>query len=86
MGTKSVFANMYILTNKINVNDLSDAIHNILDKSSVSGSATVLPRHDGIFARMIADTADEIKSAVNIILNKIRNDVLNKPFTDVRKY
>jgi len=86
MGTKSVFANMYILTKKTNANDLSDAIHNMLDKSSVSGSATVLPRHDGIFARMIADTADEIKSAVNIILNKIRNDILNKQFTGVRKY
>jgi urease accessory protein len=86
MGTKSVFANMYILTKKINVNDLSDAIHNTLYKSAVNGSASVLPRHDGIFARMIADTADEIKSAVNIILNKIRKDVLNKPFTGVRKY
>lgn len=86
LGPKSVFANMYILTKSIDVRILSDTIHNILNESSVNGSASVLPRQDGVSARMIANTAGEIKNAVDIILNKIRKDVLGKPFTGIRKY
>jgi len=86
MEQQSVFANMYILTKKVNASVLSDAIHNLLDDNSVNGSASALPRDDGVFVRMIANTADEVKSAIDIILNKIRIDILNKPFTGVRKY
>ena len=46
----------------------------------------VLPRADGVFARMIGNTAREVKSAVDIILNKIRTEILSKPFTGARKY
>jgi urease accessory protein UreH len=86
MGSQSIFGNMYILTKKIDASVLSDAIHNILYDNSINGSASVLPRNDGVFVRMIANTAGEIKSAIDIILNKIRTDILNKPFTGVRKY
>jgi len=86
LGSKSVFANMYILTKSVDSKTLSDTVHNILNKSSVNGSASVLPRCDGISARMIANTVQEIKNVVDIILNKIRKDVLSKPFTGVRKY
>ncbi len=86
MEQQSVFANMYILTKKVDASVLSDAIHNLLDDNSVNGSASALPRDDGVFVRMIANTADEVKSAIDIILKKIRIDILNKPFTGVRKY
>ncbi|MFQ5941203.1 MAG: urease accessory protein UreD [Nitrososphaerales archaeon] len=86
IGSKSVFGSMYILTKKINADLLSDNIHTMLSKCAVIGSASVLPRHDGIFARMIANTANEIKSAIDIILEKIRRDILNKSFTGERKY
>jgi len=86
LGPRSVFANMYILTKNVDAKTLSDAIHNILNESSVNGSASLLPRQDGVSARMIANTAGEIKNVVDIILNKIRNDVLSKPFTGARKY
>jgi len=86
LGPKSVLANMYILTKSVDANTLSDAIHNTLNEGSVNGSASVLPRHDGVSARMIANTAGEIKNVIDIILNKIRNDILSKPFTGARKY
>jgi urease accessory protein len=84
--SRSVFANMYILTRSIPANSLSDDIHDILNKNSINGSASVLPRNDGVFARMIADNAAEIKHSIDIILNKVRNGILNKPFTGARKY
>ncbi len=86
LGPKSIFANMYILTRKVEANTLSDTIHNMLRHSSVNGSATVLPRCDGVFARMVADTVGEIKNTLDIILDKIRHDILNKPFSGARKY
>lgn len=85
-GSKSVFANMYILTKNIDAKALSDVIHDMLKESSVNGSASVLPRNDGVFARMIANTAGDIKSAIDIVLSKIRKEILSKPFTGVRKY
>ena len=85
-GSKSVFANMYILTKNIDAKTLSNSIHNILNENSVNGSASILPRHDGVFARMIANDAGEIKNALDIILNQVRKDVLNKTFTGTRKY
>lgn len=86
IGQKSVLANMYILTKNVNAKTLSDDIHNILSENSVNGSSSVLPRSDGVFARMIANTSGEIKEAIDTIVNKVRKDVLNKPFTGVRKY
>jgi urease accessory protein len=86
LRSKSVFANMYILTKSVDANTLSDAIHDILNKSSVNGSASMLPRSDGVSARIIASTTGEIKSAIDIILNKIRKDILSKRFTGARKY
>ncbi len=86
LGSKYVFANMYILTKCVDVKSLSATIHNILSESSVNGSASVLPRHDGVFTRMIAGTVGEIKSTVDLFLNKIRKDILGKKFTGVRKY
>lgn len=68
------------------MNVLSDTIHDILSKNSVIGSASVLPRNDGVFVRIIANNVEEIKNAIDTILSKIRNDVLNKPFTGTRKY
>ena len=84
--SRSVFANMYILTKNIVAKTLSDDIHCILNKNSANGSASVLPRNDGVFARMIANNSAEIKHAIDIILNKVRNGILNKPFTCTRKY
>ena len=86
LGQKSVFANLYILTKSADTNALSDTIHKILNESSVNGSASVLPRADGVFARMIGNTAGEVKGVVDIILNKIRTEILRKPFTGARKY
>lgn len=85
-GSKYVFANMYILTKYVDAKALSDAIHNKLNESSINGSASMLPRHDGVFVRMTADTVGEIKTAFDLILNKMRKDILNKKFTGVRKY
>ena len=84
--SRSVFANMYILTKNIAAKTFSDDIHNILKENSINGSASVLPRNDGVFARMIADNAAEIKHAIDIVLNKVRNGILNRPFTGARKY
>lgn len=44
------------------------------------------PRGDGVFARMIGNTAGEVKDVVDVILNKIRTEILSKPFTGARKY
>jgi urease accessory protein len=86
LGPKSAFANMYVLTKKIDPKTLSDTVHDILNHSSVNGSATVLPSSDGVFARMISNTAGEIKNSVDIVLDKIRKDILHRPFTGTRKY
>lgn len=83
---KSLFANLYIVTKKIDADTLGDSIHKIMVENSVNGSASVLPRHDGVSARIIADTVGEINNAIDIVLNKIRGDILGNRFTGARKY
>jgi urease accessory protein len=85
-NAKSILANMYILTGKIDAGSLSDVAHNIIAQNSVKGGTSVLPRKDGISARIIASSVEEAKNAIDMILNKIRRDILGGSFAGTRKY
>lgn len=86
IGRRSVFGNIYILSRDINPRALSDHLHNLLNETSVNGSASVLPGEDGVFGRMIADNANEMKNAIALILDKLRRDILGGQFRGTRKY
>ncbi len=83
---KFVLGNMYILTKALNARSLSDTVHNMFGGDSVTGSSSVLPGDDGVLVRMIAGSVSEVKEVIDLILNKIRNDVLRMPFSGTRKY
>jgi urease accessory protein len=81
-----VFASLYIITRSLDPKSLSDTIYDILQEGPASGGASVLPGHDGVFARMIGGTADELKRAINSVVGRVRHDILGKRFTGTRKY
>jgi hypothetical protein len=83
---KNVITNLYILTKSVNAKMLSDFTHNTLKENSIYGSASILPRDGGVFARMILQTSEEAKDVLDIILTSIRKEILRKPFTGTRKY
>jgi urease accessory protein len=83
---KLVFASLYILTSSLDPKSLSDTVHSILQEGQVVGGVTVLPGRDGVFARMIGETADELKRAINDVVGRVRHDVLGRKFTGTRKY
>ena len=81
-----VFASLYILTGAIDAKALSDLVYDVLQRGSTSGGVSVLPRHDGVFARMTAGTSDELKRTIDEIVREVRSDVLGGEFTGTRKY
>jgi|GEM_PF-6947336 len=83
---RNAITNLYISTKSINAKILSDFIHNTLKENSIYGSASILPRDDGIFARMIMQTSEEAKDVLDIILTSVMKEILRKPFTGTRKY
>jgi urease accessory protein len=88
-GEREVFANLFVVTRSLGTSALCDSVYDVLEgggRGSVRGGASALPGGDGISARLVARTAEELKRAVDGIVGVLRRDILGREFTGTRKY
>lgn len=82
---RDVVGTVYVMCPARFARQLCDQANSLLEKQSVLGGASVLPREAGIAARMLGDSAGELREAAYGIAAVTRKAVLGAPFGRMRK-
>ncbi len=80
------FGTVYILTETRFVSALNEKINHALRTiTGINGGASILPGNSGILVRLLGSTANDLRSAMFEVVRLVRKDVLNAPFSKIRK-
>jgi urease accessory protein len=82
---RDVVGTVYVMAPAKFARQLSEQANLALQKRGVLGGASVLPREMGIAARMLGDSAGELREAAYEIAAITRKLVLGAPFGKIRK-
>ena len=82
---RDVVGTVYVMAPAKFARQLSEQANLALEKRGVLGGASVLPREMGIAARMLGDSAGELREAAYEIAAITRKLVLGAPFGKIRK-
>ncbi len=89
MEKSDVFGTVYILTERKYVSGLYEKINHRLKDTLTeiifAGGATILPQNGGVLIRLLGATASDIRTAIFEVVRLVRKDVLNAPFSGIRK-
>jgi urease accessory protein len=82
---RDVVGTVYVICPASFARKLAEQANSSLEKMGVTGGASVLPREMGISARMLGNSAGELRDVVYEIAAATRKIVLGAPFGKIRK-
>lgn len=82
---RDVVGTVYVMCPTRFARQLADQANSVLEKRGVLGGASVLPRESGIAARMLGDSAGELREAAYGVAALTRKAVLGASFGRMRK-
>src|SRR5690606_1734266 len=83
-----VFGTVYVLTGTGKVSELYENTSQQIETmttGAISGGASILPDNSGVIVRLLGNTASDVRSAIFEVVRLVRKEVLNAPFSGIRK-
>lgn len=87
MGEYTVSGTAYVLVPALHVSRLYEEIDTIVSvrNGRTVGGASVMPRNTGVLARILGHNAGDIREIILHIASLVRRQILDAPFSDIRK-
>jgi urease accessory protein len=85
LSNHDVVGNMYIIT-KTKLQEINTSVNTALKAiSNIYAGATILPANSGVGIRMLANTANDVRSVIYEVIRIVRRIILDAPFSGLRK-
>ena len=86
LGKYTIVGSVYILTKKENVFEIYDKINSLaFQNKKIIGGASIMKNDSGILVRILGNETEIVKEIIFDVVRLIRKQVLNAPFSDIRK-
>lgn len=86
LGKYTIVGSVYILTKKENVFEIYDKINSLVfQNKKIIGGASIMKNDSGILVRILGNETEIVKKTIFDIAGLIRKQVLNAPFSEIRK-
>jgi len=86
LGKYTIVGSVYILTKKENVFEIHDKINSqVFQNKKIIGGASIMKNDSGILVRILGNETEIVKEIIFDVVRLIRKQVLNAPFSDIRK-
>ena len=86
LGHWKVFGNFYVINKTVNLDQLSDEVHDILqDQEGILGGCSLLPSHDGIVVRILGQHHRKVKTTMDQVWGWVRQKLISTPLPQIRK-
>ena len=86
LGKYTIVGSVYILTKKENVFEIYDKINSLaFQNKKIIGGASIMKNDSGILVRILGNETEIVKKTIFDIAGLIRKQVLNAPFSEIRK-
>jgi urease accessory protein len=86
LGKYTIVGSAYILTKKENVFEIHDKINSLVfQNKKIIGGASIMKNNSGILVRILGNETEIVKKTIFDIARLIRKQVLNAPFSEIRK-
>ncbi len=86
LGKYTIVGSVYILTKKENVFEIHDKISSLVfQNKKIIGGASIMKNDSGILVRILGNETEIVKKTIFDIARLIRKQVLNAPFSEIRK-
>ncbi len=86
LGKYTIVGSVYILTKKENVFEIHDKINSqVFKNKKIIGGASIMKNNSGILVRILGNETEIVKKTIFDIARLIRKQVLNAPFSEIRK-
>jgi len=86
MGKYTIVGSVYILTKKENVFEIHDKINSLVfQNKKIIGGASIMKNDSGLLVRILGNETENVKKTIFDMVGLIRKQVLNVPFSEIRK-
>ncbi|HKF27001.1 MAG TPA: urease accessory protein UreD [Nitrososphaera sp.] len=85
LSNHDIVGSMYIIT-KTKLQEINTSVNTALKAiSNIDAGATILPANSGVGIRMLANTANDVRSVIYEVIRIVRRIILDAPFSGLRK-
>ncbi len=86
LGKYTVVGSVYILIKKENIFEMHEKINSqVFQNKKIIGGASIMKNDSGILVRILGNETEIVKKTIFDVARLIRKQVLNAPFSEIRK-